>query len=53
MAGIKGINYAMYRKREDVAKRKHKLRPWVVVLLRIIILPLTLPIRLYRWVYYD
>jgi hypothetical protein len=53
MAGIRGIDYYKYHVKRNTVKRKRKLRPWVIVVIRIIILPLTLPIRLYKWVYYD
>ena len=57
MAGIKGIAYQRYRERQDALERRKKLgrrtERLLIVLIRIVILPVMLPIRLYRWVYYD
>lgn len=57
MAGISGISYQRYREQQDSIERRKKqlrnMRPWLVVLIRIVIIPVTLPIRLYRWIYYD
>jgi hypothetical protein len=57
MAGMRGFDYQKYREQqEENARRRQIIRdanPWLVLSIRIVMLPITLPIRIYRWVYYG
>lgn len=57
MAHIRGLDYQKYRARQDAHARRKRLiqntNPIVLVLIRIVLLPVTLPIKIYNWVYYG
>ena len=55
MPHVRGLDYQKYRAQQDAYVRRKSLirnmNPIALTLIRIVLLPVTLPIRIYQWVY--